>query len=346
MVALRPVRGATFTRTLTFVACVAMPPVAAAPQPPVAPPPGSKPAAPVPPSAAAATPAPPDRARDGSIVHVLIETVVVDRGGTRTVGTDEADLLPGAAGVLRKEITLTGRDRRRTPEAVVLEARLTPEAAPAGGGPCALRLEAETRRQATGPRPAAGRDAVLDHREMLVALGDGEERIVEAYASSMTGGRIALRLRCGQARADDDGIPDLVTLDLDVEKRADDEPTELLRSQRLVAAIGREVSTVIVANQGLPDAADGGRRYRRERLEATLSPVALADGRIQVDVRFSGDITTMRADGSQSLVPFEHSESCLLRSGERRAFNIVVASGAADSGWTRITLAVEVIARF
>jgi len=181
---------------------------------------------------------------------------------------------------------------------------------------------------------------------VLVALGAGEERIVEAYASSMTGGRIALRLRCEPARAEDDGVPDLVTLDLEVEKRAEDEPTELLRSQRLVAAIGHEASTVIVANQGLPDAPDGGRRYRRERVEALLSPLVVASGNLQIAMQVRGDITTVSADGTQALVPFDHSESYLVRSGERRSFEIVVPSGSPDAGWTRLTLAVELTARF
>jgi hypothetical protein len=289
---------------------------------------------------------PPAAAGDGSIVHVQVETVIVDHGGTHSGGADEADLVPGAAGVLTKEITLTGRDRRRTREPIVLETRLTPEAVPPEGKVCALRLQAETRRQAREPRTAATRGALLDRRETVIALADGEERLIEVYASSMTGGRVALKLRCDQARAAADGIPDLVTLDLRIEKRADDEATELLRSQRLVAALGREVSTVIVANQGLPDEPGGGQRYRRERIEAVLSPVVLVAGRLQLEVRITGDITTVSSGGGQTLLPFERVETCLLGAGERRAFDIAVAAGAADAGWTRLTLAVEVIARF
>jgi hypothetical protein len=298
------------------------------------------------PSPAAVLPEPPPAPRDGSIVHVQIETVIVDRGGTRSGGTDEADLVPGAEGVLTKEITLTGRDRRRTRETIVLEARLIPEAGPPAGLACALRVRTRTLRRAAEARPAAARDTPVDSREIQVALGAEEERVVEAYSSSMTGGRVALRLGCAQARSDDDGIPDLVTLDLQVEKSAPEEVTELLRSQRLVAAIGREASTVIVANQGLPDEPEGGKRYRRERLEAVLTPLVLVAGKLQVDVRLAGDITTVSSNGAQALVPFEHIETCVLAAGERRAFDIVVDAGAADAGWTRLTLTVEVIARF
>jgi len=299
---------------------------------------------------------PPAASRDGSIVHVLVETVIVDRGGTQSAGVDEADLVPGTAGVLTREITLIGRDRRRTREPIVLEARLTPEAVPPEGKVCSLRLVAETRKQASGTKTAgapaaaapaaAARGATLDQRETVIALADGEERLTEVYASSMTGGRVALKLSCGPALADGDGMPDLVTLDLEVEKRAADEATELRRSQRLVAALGREVSTVVVANQGLPDEPEGGKRYRRERLEAVLSPVVLVAGRLQLEVRITGDITTVSSQGAQTLVPFERVETCLLGNGERRTFDIVVASGAADAGWTSLTLAVEVIPRF
>ena len=315
-------RGSKFLRTVTLLACAAVP------------------------IAATTAPAPPAAPRDGSIVHVQVETVIVDRGGTQTIDTEEADLVPGAAGVLTKEITLTGRDRRRTREAIVIEARLTPEAVPPEGKVCALRLQAETRRQGSGAQSAAARGAALDQRETVIALADGEERLIEVYASSMTGGRVALKLSCTPARAANDGMPDLVTLDLEVEKRADDEATELRRSQRLVAALGREVSTVVVANQGLPDEPDGGKRYRRERLEAVLSPVVLVAGRLQLEVRITGDITTVSSNGAQTLVPFERVESCLLGAGERRVFDVVVAAGAADAGWTRLTFLVEVIARF
>src|SRR5262245_2617404 len=185
---------------------------------------------------------------DAAIVHVRVQTVVIDRGGTTTKGEDEADLAPGATGVLSKEVTLVGRDRRRRKEPVIVEARLTPTARPPAGAACELRVALKTR-----PKGATATAAALDTREALVPLADGEERLVEAYASTATGGKIALRMRCSPARAATREIPELVTLDLSVERTADGEPPELLRGQRLVAALGREVSTVVVANRTLPD---------------------------------------------------------------------------------------------
>ena len=44
-------------------------------------------------SLAAAPARPPEP--DGSAVRVHVETIVIDRGGTRSLGADEADLVPG-----------------------------------------------------------------------------------------------------------------------------------------------------------------------------------------------------------------------------------------------------------
>jgi hypothetical protein len=280
-------------------------------------------------------------ASDGTIVHVRVQTVVIDRGGTTTKGEDEADLAPGATGVLRKEVTLVGRDRRRTKEPVIVEARLTPTASPPAGAACELRVALTTR-----PGGKTAKAATLDTRQALVPLAAGEERLVEAYASTVTGGRVALRVSCAQARAAAGEIPDLVTLDLSIERTADDEPAELLRSQRLVAALGREVSTVVVANRTLPDGPEEEKRYRRERIEAVLSPVITAAGSLQLDVRISGDVTTMSAENAPSFLPFERAETFVVIPGERRRIDIPMAAREPDEGWTRLTLVIEITARF
>src|SRR5580765_8442675 len=65
---------------------------------------------------------------DGAGVHVTIETFAIDRKGTWSAGSDEADLFPGTPGVLEKSVTLVGRDKKRTQDKVTIKARLTPEA--------------------------------------------------------------------------------------------------------------------------------------------------------------------------------------------------------------------------
>jgi hypothetical protein len=290
-------------------------------------------------------------------VRVHVETIVVDRGGTRSLGGDEADLVPGSVGVLRKEITLVGRDDRRTREPIVVEVRLAPDATVPEGKTCALGARLTTRRSDAGkvPHPAAGApkkgaaaatDDPLDTRETTLMLGDGDIRMMEAYASAITGGRVAFRFQCAPARAAHDGIPDFVTIDLEIEKSAEGEPAEMLRNQRLVAALGHEASTVISANTTLPDRADGAKRYRRERLEAILTPLVVAAGRLQLAVQVRGDLGTIAAEGPPSIAAFDRTENFLLQPGERRTFDVEVPAAGRDEGWTKVTLRVDVVARF
>ncbi|HUD72021.1 MAG TPA: hypothetical protein VMQ62_08670 [Dongiaceae bacterium] len=305
----------------------------------------------------AAAPVPPPEP-EGAVVRVRIETIVVDRGGTRSLGADEADLVPGAVGVLHKEITLVGRDERRTREPIVIDVRLLPDAAVPEGKTCALGAQMVTRRAAAGgtPKPAAGapkkKSAAastsdpLDTRETSLALGDGDTRMIEAYASAMTGGRVAFRFQCAPARPEHDAIPDFVTLDLQVEKGAEGEAAEMLRNQRLVAALGREASTIISANATLPDGADGAKRYRRERLEAILTPLMVAAGRLQLAVQVRGDFSTIASEGPPSIATFDRTENYLVQAGERRTFEIEVTPAGKDEGWTKVTLRVDVVARF
>lgn len=294
---------------------------------------------------------------DGAAVRVRVETIVVDRGGTRSLGTDDADLVPGAVGVLHKEITLVGRDQRRTREPIGVEVRLLPDAVVPEGKACSLGAQFVTRRTGRGEpeKPAAGDTKKgasaaapdpLDRRAATVALDHAETRMIEAYASALTGGRVAFRFTCAPARAAGDGIPDFVTIDLQIEKSAEGEAGEMLRNQRLVAALGRAASTVVGANATLPDAADGARRYRRERLEAILTPLVVAAGRLQLEVQVRGDLSTIAAQGPPSIAAFDRTESFLLPPGERRTFTIEVAAAGKDEGWTKVTLRVDVVARF
>lgn len=281
-------------------------------------------------------------------MRVHVETIVVDRGGTRSLGGDEADLVPGAVGVLKKEVTLVGRDAHRTREPIVIEVRLAPDAAVPDGKTCSLATRLVTRRAGDdkAPHAASAKRDPLDTREATLTLGDGETRMLEAYASPVTGGRVAFRFQCAPARAAHDDLPDFVTLDVQVEKSAEGEATEMLRNQRLVAALGREASTVISANATLPDGPDGGKRYRREQVEAILVPLVIAAGRLQLSVQLRGDFSTIAAEGPPSIAAFDRTESFLVPPGERRTFEVEVPAAGRDEGWTKVTLRVDVVARF
>src|SRR6267378_1454924 len=150
-----------------------------------APPPGQDNPAPAPSSAGAV-----------GAVRVTIETIAVDHRGTWSVGTDVADIFSGSTGVLKKSATLISRDGTGAREMVDLTARITPTLVPAGG--CSLRLETETRSVVAGAR-AGSRPRRPDRTRAAFDLKPDEERLVEAFASSATQGRLAFKLRCDAA---------------------------------------------------------------------------------------------------------------------------------------------------
>jgi hypothetical protein len=290
---------------------------------------------------------------DGVAVHVAIETFGIDRKGTWSAGADEADLMPLAPGLLEKTLTLTGRDAHRTTETVLVRARFTPDPAPPEGAACSLRAEFETHREAaataagkTGGKETIAATPAVDTREAIVTLAAGEERLLEVYSSPHIEGRVAMRVRCAPSRAENQSIPDLVTIDLSVEKDAEGEPAEILRNQRLIAALGREAGAVVTANATLPDDADGGRRYRRERIEATLTPVLIVSGKLQLEIRLTGEIATVSASGRSVSHPIDRKETFIVGPNEPRSFVIDVASGGPDEGWAKLKLTVDVTARF
>ncbi|HET8948702.1 MAG TPA: hypothetical protein VFQ07_17110, partial [Candidatus Polarisedimenticolia bacterium] len=137
-----------------------------------------------PPRAAAdPTLAAPATASDGAAVRVLVDTVVIDRRGTWSAGSDEADLIPGAPGVLKKSIELQAKDARRTREAIAIEARLVPQVPEPGGPACLLALSVETRAASAAPASDHGRGRSLGSVASSLALRAGEERLVDAYIS-------------------------------------------------------------------------------------------------------------------------------------------------------------------
>jgi hypothetical protein len=157
-------------------------------------------AAPPPRAAADPTIAAPSTESDGAAVRVLVDTVVIDRRGTWSAGSDQADLIPGAPGVLKKSIELQAKDARRTKEAIELEARLVPQVQEPGGPACLLTVSVETRAASAAPASVHGRGRSLGSVSSSLALKAGEERLVDAYISPKTGGKVALRVRCDTAR--------------------------------------------------------------------------------------------------------------------------------------------------
>jgi hypothetical protein len=296
------------------------------------------PTAPTAPAAPASSPR-----RDGSVVHVAVDTVVVDRRGTWTAGSDEADLIPGTTGVLRKAITLTGKDAQKTREAIDLETRITPSIAEPGGPACVLAVGIVVRRGASAQ--ARSGSAPIDRTVETVSLDAGQERLLDAYASR-TGGRVALRVRCEEAKPPDDGSLAMITFDVSVERRAEGEQPEIVGDTRLVAAIGREAGMTVADHVTLPDGEGGAPRFRDEDLTISLAPGLLVAGRLQVEMTVTGRVSTMGREGEAAIHPVEHRETWLLSPRESRTYDVVLPGDVGAEGWSDLHYRIDVRARF
>jgi hypothetical protein len=291
----------------------------------------------------------PSAASAAGAARVTVEVIVVDRRGTWSAGIDEADIISGGSGVLKRSATLVGRAGPDPPrEMIELGLRVHP--ALQQGGSCALRLEAETRAVVAGAPPAA-RPAEPARRSAALVLGPDEDRLVEIYASPVTQGRLALRVRCGAAFARRSGPGpaaelELVDFELAAARADDGGPMTLLKSNRLRAGLGREATNHFAFNLPLPEGRRGAKRYRRERLEIELSPILISGGRLQAELRVRGEIATVSAAEEAIAHPVDHRETLVLASGEAHLVRLDVPSSGEAEGWGRVGYELQIVARF
>jgi hypothetical protein len=299
---------------------------------------GGAPKAPVPAPATAEAP---------GAVRVAIETIAVDRRGTWSVGTDDADLFSGGTGVLEKTATLIGRREQRPPrEMARLTARISPTLSPDGG--CLLRIESETRAVVIGAS-AASRPPPPDRRATTVTLKPDEERLLEVYASSVTEARLALKISCGAAPAPGgtgEAGPELVEAVLSIARGEMDGELKPLKTDTLTAAVGREATDLLSFNAPLDPSEKGGKRYRRESLEARLSPSLISGGRVQIAFEVRGEVATVSAGEPAASHPIERVATLVLASGEVHTLDIDVASSGPEEGWSRLRYRLQLVCRF
>jgi hypothetical protein len=293
------------------------------------------------------TPAPKDAASTAA-VRVTVETIAVDRRGTWSLGTDVADLISGSSGVLKKSATLISRapgsDAR---EMVEMTVRLTATVTPGGG--CSLNVGTETRGVVSGAK-SAGKARQPDRTRATVVLKTDQERLVDAYSSAATQGRLALKLRCDAPPAA--AVPvseaDLQFVDfvLSVARADGETDPRPLKSDQLHAILGREASVLFSFNAPLDPDAQGGKRYRREKLEVGLTPLVVSGGRVQVEIRVLGEMATVGADVPPVTHPIEHADTIVLAAGETREIDVDVRSSGDDEGWARVHYRLAVVGTF
>src|SRR5262245_5639298 len=276
-------------------------------------------------------------------VRVTIETIMVDRRGTQSVGTDVADIFSGSSGVLKKSATLLSRSGGEAREMVEMTARLSPTLSPDGG--CALRIETETRSVLAGAK-AGERPRPPDRVRAAVVLKPYEEKLVEAYSSGITQGKLAFRVRCGAAEPDPGSDPQFVDFVLDVSRGDGDKDPKPLQSHRLRALVGHEASSHFSFNVTLEPGSAGAKRYRKEEVDVSLTPVLISGGRLQVEVALQGDLSTVTADDTPSSHPISHRETLVLPPGQARSFDIDVHSSGDAEGWQRVRYRLGFTAAF
>lgn len=273
--------------------------------------------------------------------RISVETVVVDRQGTWIAGSDIADVFPGSTGVLKRSVTLQGRLEPRRRETVDLIARIAPSLLPDGG--CSLRLETEVRRSLE-EGPKGQRPSRPETRSVSLDLRQDEDRLVEIYASGLTDGRLAVKVRCGAAVPGDTAVAaerSFVEFLVSVARGEGEAEPVSLKRDALRALLGREASTLFSFNVPLEADEAGGKRYRRETMEVALSPVLISGDRVQVELRIGGELATVSASAATVTHPIERRQTLVMAPGQPHGVDIEVAGGVGE-GWTRVRYRLEI----
>ena len=298
--------------------------------------------------AAPTTQSPPAGIPPSGAVRVTVETIAVDRRGTWSLGTDQADIFSGSTGVLEKSATLISRGGGSgVREMVKMTTHLTPTLDARGG--CSLRIETETRGVVAGA-PAGAKPRRPDQTRATIVLKPEEERLLEAYASAATQGRLALKLRCGATPAASAPLSELdlrfVDFVLSVARAEGDEDPKVMKSNLLRAVMGREASDLFSFNVSLDPDALGSKRYRREKLEITLAPTLMSGERVQIAIGVRGELATVSADAAPITHPIEHEDTVVIATGERRDIDIDVRSSGPEEGWGRVRYRLSFVGTF
>ncbi len=277
-------------------------------------------------------------------IRVTIETIIVDGRGTHSLGSEIADIFPGDTGVMRRSATLLSREEGSpVKEMVDLHVRLTPAPRPDGG--CELRLESRVAMAAAGTRSARARAPAAAVASVVVAAG--RERLHPVYESSLTGGRVALRIRCAPSPSASE-IPGNPRVDfvLSIERADAEEPLQTLKTNVLSTGVGREASNLFSFNVPLPPQEDGGKRYRRERIEIRIAPELFSGGRLQANIRMDGEIASISALDPAVSHPIEYRGTAVLGAGEPHSIDLAVSSVDASEGWSLVRYRVRIVSRF
>jgi len=274
-------------------------------------------------------------------VGLRVEALRVGPGGTETLSSDEARVLPGKGALLVKEVTLSSPARGgKGTEKISLRAEIRV----GSFSPSGLVVTVKSRVNVlatTGGIPLPGSEI---SREATADVAEGTSQLFEVYASAALDTRVALNVRWFPEEdpgAGGDPVPIPLTA-----RVYEVEGTEaiLMSENQLLAAVGGTAAATF--NRIVPLSNDnlGEKRMRQDRVELTLSPRFKVGRSLSLTLEAAGEVVTRTVEGDLSH-PLAHRAEILLSPGTPSAIDLEVASEDINKeGWDRVRFRLEITA--
>jgi hypothetical protein len=277
-------------------------------------------------------------------VGLRVEALRVGPGGTETLSSDEARVLPGQGALLVKEVTLSSpAPARKGSEKISLRAEIRVDSFSPSGLVVTVRSRVNVLATTGGiplPRSEIRREATAD-------VAGGTSQLFEVYTSAALDTKVVLNVRWFPAEegpgAEGDPVPiPLIARVYEVEGGE----TILMSQNQLLAAVGGTAAATFNRIVPLSDSKLGEKRIRQDRMELTLSPRFKAGRSLSLTLEAAGEVVTRTVEGDLSH-PLAHRAEILLSPGTPSVIDLEVASEDTNKeGWDRVRFRLEITAGF
>jgi hypothetical protein len=285
-----------------------------------------------------------DSEEAGAPLDLKVETLSVGPGGTETVASDEARLLPGKTALLVKEVTLSSSpSRRKGSETVSLRAEIRVDRA----SPSRVMMKVVSRVNVlatTGGIPIPKSEI---RREMTALAAEGSSQLFEVYTSPVLETKISLNVRWFPSEEGSGDGENRIPIPLTARVYEMEGGEAVLMSEnQLLAAPGGTAGATFNRSVPLPGEKGGGKRVRQDRVELSISPRLQVGRSLSLTLVVTGEVTTLTEDGNISH-PLAHQEELLLSSGIPTTIELeLTADDPGREGWERVRFRLEVLAAF
>jgi hypothetical protein len=283
-------------------------------------------------------------AEPGGPLDLRVETLRVGPGGTETLASDEARLLPGKAALLVKELTLSSpSSRKKGSETLAFRAEIRVDQA--SGSRLMMKVVSRVNVLATTGGIPIPKEEI--HREATAASAEGTSQLFEVYASPALDTKVILNIRWFPVEKSSGGEEDQVPIPLTArvfELEAGE--SILLNEAQLLAAPGGTAGATFNRIVPLQGEKEKGKRVRQDRVELSLSPRLQVGKSLRLTLDASGEVTTVTEDGNLSH-PLKHEEDLLLSPGIPATVELeIAADDPGKEGWERVRFRLEILASF